>query len=163
MTGDAARGTFACDTLAPQAPQKADASFNMFPQLPQNLAIALLCLLRAARISVCQREYANTAVPQSGRRSFRLRSAGEPGKRRFGWRSFGLLAGVFRMRPRVYPPRPRPDLLWLCPVPGRQVQIRTDWRQRPKPSSIAFNNIRAGTSGPSNAHYMSGEPSYDPP
>ena len=35
------------------------------------------------------------------------------------------LPGVFRTRPRVYPPRPRPDLLWLCPVSGRSPNPNT--------------------------------------
>jgi hypothetical protein len=38
-TGDAAKGTPACGTRAPQAPQNADASCKGLPQVPQNLAM----------------------------------------------------------------------------------------------------------------------------
>src|SRR5580658_1281265 len=67
-TEGAAGGTFACGTLAPQAPQKADVPFNGLPQLPQNLAMVLLYPVLGFGASldlVCQREYANRAVSQS--------------------------------------------------------------------------------------------------
>jgi hypothetical protein len=67
-TVGAAGGTFACRTLEPQAPQKADVSFNGLPQLPQNLAMVLLYPVLGFGASldlVCQREYANRAVSQS--------------------------------------------------------------------------------------------------
>ena len=127
MIGDAAGGTFACPTLAPQAPQNADASFNMVPQFPQNLAIALLYLLRAARISVCQREYANTAVPQSGRRSFRLRSAGS--------QISGGSAGA-----RLAPPRGVPDAttcLPASPSPGPTLAVPSPGQRSPNPNTSA--------------------------
>src|ERR1700722_6473420 len=54
-TGVEARGTLACATLAPQAPQNAAVSINGLPQLPQNFAIVLPSPIRIlARVSACK-------------------------------------------------------------------------------------------------------------
>src|SRR5258708_5909992 len=52
-TGVEARGTLACATLAPQAPQNAAVSINGFPQLPQNLAIVLHSAIRILASPEC--------------------------------------------------------------------------------------------------------------